>query len=93
MVEAIITVKHRVGLHAGPAAMFAKTAQQFRSDITVKNVTRDTAPMNAKSVINIFKVAVGQDHTIHLTATGNDEQEALAALVGLIENNFGDQKL
>jgi phosphotransferase system HPr (HPr) family protein len=93
MVEATITVRHRVGLHAGPAAMFARMAQQFQADITVKNITRDTPPMNAKSIINIFKVAVGQHHTIHLTANGSDEQEALAALVGLIENNFGDQKL
>ncbi len=92
MVEATITVKHRVGLHAGPAAMFARTAQQFQADITVKNVTRDTTPLDAKSVINIFKAAVGQNHTIHLVANGSDEQDALAALVELIENNFGDQK-
>lgn len=92
MVETTITVKHKVGLHARPAAVFAKTAQGFQSDITVKNVTRDTQPVNAKSVINLFKAAVGQGHSIHLTADGSDEDAALAALVGLIEDNFGDKE-
>jgi phosphotransferase system HPr (HPr) family protein len=92
MVEAIVTVKHKVGLHARPAAAFAKAAQSFQSDITLKNVTRDTPPVNAKSVINLFKAAVGKGHSIHLTVSGSDEEDALAALVGLIENNFGDQE-
>lgn len=92
MVETTITVRHKVGLHARPAAVFAKTAQGFQADISIKNVTRDTAPVNAKSVINIFKSAVAKDHVIHLTATGDDEKEALDALVGLIESNFGDKE-
>jgi phosphocarrier protein HPr len=92
MVETTITVRHKVGLHARPAAVFAKMAQSFQSDITLKNVTRDTAPINAKSVINLFKSAVSKDHAIHLTVSGADEEVALAALVGLIENNFGDEE-
>ncbi|MCB9102425.1 MAG: HPr family phosphocarrier protein [Anaerolineales bacterium] len=90
MVETTITIKHEVGLHARPAAVFAKTAQSFEANITVKNVTRDTQPVNAKSVINLFKIAVSQGHSIHLTANGSDEDDALAALVGLIEDNFGE---
>lgn len=90
MVETTITVKHEVGLHARPAAIFAKTAQSFEANITVKNVTRDTQPVNAKSVINLFKIAVSQGHSIHLTANGSDEDDALAALVRLIEDNFGE---
>jgi len=91
MVEATITVKHEVGLHARPAAVFAKTAQSFESDITVKNVTRDTQAVNAKSVINLFKIAVSQGHSIHMTANGSDEEDALVTLVGLIEDNFGEE--
>lgn len=90
MVETTLTVKHEVGLHARPAAVFAKTAQSFGADITVKNVTRDTQPVNAKSVINLFKIAVSQGHSIHLTANGSDEEDALVTLVRLIEDNFGE---
>lgn len=92
MVETTITVRHKVGLHARPAAVFAKTAQSFQSEVMVKNITRDTQPVNAKSVINLFKAAVGQGHSIHLTANGSDEDHALASLVELITNNFGDEE-
>jgi phosphotransferase system HPr (HPr) family protein len=90
MVETTITIKHKVGLHARPAALFCKTAQTYQANITVKNLTRDTPLADAKSVISLFKAAVGQNHTIHVTAEGEDEEAALAALVGLIEDNFGE---
>ena len=92
MIEKTLTVKHKVGLHARPAAVFAKTAQSFEADITIENVTRGTAPVNAKSVINLFKSAVSQGHSIPLTVSGSDEEAALAALVELIETNFGDEE-
>lgn len=90
MVEASIVVRHEVGLHARPAASFVKLASTFGSDIRVVNVTRGTDPADAKSIIQVFKIAVAQDHEILLTADGNDEQEALDALVALIEANFGE---
>ena len=90
MVEATLTITHEVGLHARPAAMFAKAAQGFASNITIRNVTRETAAVNAKSVISLFKAAVAQNHTVHIAAEGDDEQEALAMLTNLIETNFGE---
>ncbi|MEW5957157.1 MAG: HPr family phosphocarrier protein [Chloroflexota bacterium] len=90
MIEATITVRHPVGLHARPAAVFAKTAQGYQAKVTVRNVTRDTRPVDAKSILSIFKAAVAKDHTIHITADGADEHDALTALVKLIEDNFGE---
>jgi phosphocarrier protein len=90
MVEASIVVHHEVGLHARPAASFVKLAGTFDSDIKIANVTRGTDTVDAKSVIQVFKIAVAQNHEIRLTAEGSDEQEALDALVGLIESNFGE---
>ena len=90
MQEAIITVAHEVGLHARPAATFVKTAKQYASAITVTNLTRGSEGADAKSLVQIFKAAVAQDHEIKITADGADENEAIAALVGLIESNFGE---
>lgn len=90
MVETTITVRHPVGLHARPAAVFAKTAQRFQANIMIKNVTCDSSLVNAKSVIGLFKAAVGQDHVIQITADGDDERAALDALQDLIANNFGE---
>lgn len=90
MKEATVVVTHEVGLHARPAATFVKTAKEFDSAITVTNVTRGADPADAKSLVQIFKAAVAKDHEIKIAADGADEAEALAALVGLIESNFGE---
>lgn len=86
MREAHVTVTNDVGLHARPAATFVKKAAEFDSDITITNLTRSGDPVNAKSVVSVFKAAVAKDHQIRLTADGADEDEALAALVDLIES-------
>ena len=90
MQEANIVVTHEVGLHARPAATFVKTAKGFDSSITVTNLSRGSDPADAKSLVQIFKAAVAKDHEIKITADGSDEAEAMAALVGLIESNFGE---
>ena len=90
MQEATIVITHEVGLHARPAATFVKTAKGFDSSITVTNLTRGSDPADAKSLVQIFKAAVAKDHEIRITTDGSDETEALAALVGLIESNFGE---
>lgn len=88
MVEATVAVTNEVGLHARPAATFVKTAKQFESTITVTNLTRGSDPADAKSLVQVFKAAVARGHDVKITVHGSDEDQALAALVGLIEANF-----
>jgi phosphocarrier protein HPr len=88
MQEQTLVVHHQVGLHARPATLFAKAAQQFKAEIQIRNETRGVGPVNAKSVISLFKIAVAQNHTVHITAQGEDEEVALQTLVTLIEQNF-----
>ena len=90
MIDHTITITHKVGLHARPAATFVKKAAEFESGITIENVTRGSDPMNAKSVVSVFKAAVAQGHDVRIVADGPDENEAMSALVGLIESNFGE---
>jgi phosphotransferase system HPr (HPr) family protein len=90
MIDSTITITHEVGLHARPAATFVKKAAEFQSAITIENLTRGGDPMNAKSVVSVFKAAVAQGHDVKIVANGSDEQEAIAALLGLIESNFGE---
>lgn len=91
MVEAIVAITNAVGLHARPAATFVKTAKEFQSVITVTNLTRGSDPADAKSLVQVFKAAVASGHEVKLTVHGSDEDQALAALVGLIEANFGEE--
>ena len=85
-----VVVKHSAGLHARPASKFVQTAGKYPCKITVQNVTSASKAINAKSILQVLTLGVNQDHTILLTAEGEQETEALNALKELIESNFGE---
>lgn len=85
-----LTVKHEVGLHARPAAMFVKMASSFPCDIKVRNATKNSGQANAKSILSILTLGVTQGHEIEIETSGEGADEALGALTDLVENNFGE---
>jgi phosphotransferase system HPr (HPr) family protein len=85
-----IVVRNKVGLHARPAAQFVKTANQFKSKVSIENLSKGTPPANAKSILSVLSIAVQMNDRIRLTLDGLDEAAALTALCSLIENNFGE---
>ena len=87
MQQATMLIHHDAGLHARPAAQFVKRAKQFKSDITVTN---NGKTVNAKSIVLILSLGVSKNTEIMLTAHGEDEQEAVSALVELVKNNFAE---
>ena len=90
MAEATIPVKHKVGLHARPAALFVQTAAKFSSKIKVKNLTANGNFVDAKSIIMVLTLGVMKDHEVVVQTEGEDADPALAALKSLIESNFGE---
>lgn len=90
MAETTIQVKHKVGLHARPAALFVQTAAKFASNIKVKNLTANGSLVDAKSIIMVLTLGVMKDHEIQIQAEGVDEEAALSALEKLVEANFGE---
>ncbi len=90
MQTAELLIRNPTGLHARPAALFVKTASGFRSKITVENVTRGTTPANAKSILTLLASGVSRGHLIRVTAEGEDEEGAIAALRELVESGAGE---
>ncbi|HEX5809836.1 MAG TPA: HPr family phosphocarrier protein [Anaerolineales bacterium] len=90
MAEASISVRHKVGLHARPAAQFVQTAAKFASKIKVKNSTADCKFVDAKSIIMVLTLGVMKDHEVVIQTEGPDAEAALQALKSLIESNFGE---
>lgn len=89
--DTTLTVRHEVGLHARPAALFVQTAAKYSADIQVRNLSSEGDPVNAKSILSILTLAVHKDSQIHLTAEGEDAAEAVAALESLVNSNFGEE--
>ncbi len=87
----VLTIAHAAGLHARPAAQFVKLAASFPCTITVRNLTTNKPPSNAKSVLSVLTQAVNQGQQVELVATGDRADEALAALQALVESNFGEK--
>lgn len=88
MIETTVTIRHKLGLHARPAALFVQTASRFASKITVTNVTRQNKTADAKNILGVLTIGVAQNHTISLTADGPDAEAAIKSLTELVENNF-----
>ncbi|MCR4406804.1 MAG: HPr family phosphocarrier protein [Anaerolineae bacterium] len=87
MPEITLTVRHEVGLHARPAALFVQTAKQFNCDIKVTHGERQA---NAKSILGVLTLGANQGAVITIRAEGEDANQALAALEALVEDNFGE---
>jgi len=87
--ELVLTVRNEHGLHARPAALFTQTAARFKSDVTVRNLTRGTSSANAKSLIQVLGLGVERGHRIAVSARGPDQKEALKAIADLIETGLG----
>ena len=89
MPETTLTVRHKVGLHARPAALFVQTAKKFNSDIRVSHDEREA---NAKSILTVLTLGAEQGAVITIRAEGEDADEALVALTALVEDNFGEEE-
>jgi phosphocarrier protein HPr len=88
LIRRAVRIVNRLGLHARAAARFVHTAHRFRARVTA---TLDGRTMDGKSILGILLLAASQDSVLELVVDGEDEQEALAALVALIESGFGEE--
>jgi phosphocarrier protein len=85
MLEKKITIKNKLGMHARAAVKFVNTANRFSSTV---RVVKDGDEIDGKSILGILTLAAVQGTEIILKVSGEDEDRALSALVGLINNNF-----
>lgn len=93
MKESKVIVNNKVGLHARPASLFVQEATKYKSDIKVSTHDPDTNELreaNAKSILGVLTLGVFQGMEITIRAEGEDEENAVAALLALVEKNFGE---
>ena len=83
MVEKLFVVKNETGLHARPASLFVQKAAKYKSTIKVK---KDGKEANAKSIISVLSLGASFGSEITIIADGPDAEEAVAALVELLDN-------
>ena len=99
MYSQVVVVRNPSGLHARPASEFVAKAKSFQSKISIsapqenEKYSRsgdEAEPKNAKSIIILLTLGVGQGEAVELQADGPDAQQAVDALAALIEGGFGE---
>lgn len=87
MTSQTVTVVNQLGMHARAAAKFVHIAGRFDARV---RVARDTREMDGKSIMGILLLAAARGSTITISADGADEQDAVNALVALVQSGFGE---
>lgn len=82
-----IEITNKLGLHARASAKLTQTAAQFQCAVFVTKAGRR---VNAKSIMGVMMLAAGKGSSIEVETSGVDEVEALAALILLINDKFGE---
>jgi len=84
-----VEIANKLGLHARASAKLTQTASKFAADVWV---SRNGRRVNAKSIMGVMMLAAAKGSRVAIETDGADADQALAALVTLIENKFGEDE-
>ena len=87
MIKTSINISNKLGLHARASAKLTKLAGSFPCEVWV---ARGERRVNAKSIMGVMMLAAGIGSTIEIDTDGEREQEAMDALLALINDKFGE---
>ncbi len=89
MPEREVEIINRLGLHARASAKLTQTAGRFACEVWL---SRNGRRVNGKSIMGVMMLAAARGTQIRLETRGPDEDAAMAALVELIEDKFGEEE-
>jgi len=81
-----ITIINKLGLHARAAAKFVGVANRFPCDIRLGRC--QSSLIDGKSIMAVMMLAASKGTRLHMQTEGEQEHEALQALIALIEDYF-----
>lgn len=83
-----VTIINKLGLHARAAAKFVGLASTYPCQVRLGR-SADSL-VDGKSIMAVMMLAAGKGTPLHLHTEGAQENEALEALVALIDNYFDE---
>ncbi len=87
MLQRDIEIINKLGLHARASAKLTQTAGQHQCQIWL---SRNGRRINAKSIMGVMMLAAAKGSVIGIETEGEDEEQAMKALVDLIDDKFGE---
>lgn len=87
MVKAKVIIKNVSGLHLRPTGILCNEAMKYKSSVKFQSGNTQT---NAKSVLSVLGACIKSGDEIEFLCEGPDEEEALAAVLSLVESGLGE---
>jgi phosphocarrier protein HPr len=87
MLQQDVEISNKLGLHARASAKLTQVASQFQSAVWL---TRNQRRVNAKSIMGVMMLAAAKGATVTIETDGEDESQAMEALLALINDKFGE---
>ncbi|MFV0676957.1 HPr family phosphocarrier protein [Variovorax sp. NFACC27] len=87
MIKKSVTISNKLGLHARASAKLTKLAGSFPCEVWL---SRGDRRINAKSIMGVMMLAAGIGTTVELETNGPQEEEAMNAIVQLMDDKFGE---
>jgi|SRR5688572_31412821 phosphocarrier protein HPr len=84
-----VEITHAVGLHARPSVKFTKLAKTFAAEVEVA-LAADGPWFDAKSIVKVMAAKAPKGTVLHLRAKGEGAENAVNALVELVERDFDE---
>jgi len=82
-----VEISNKLGLHARAAAKVVHVANEFEAEIYIGTEDEE---VNAKSILGLLTLAASKGTPLIIRADGSDEAQAVAALVELFRDKFGE---
>ncbi len=86
-----VTIKHKFGIHARPAAKIVSLCNTFASDIEI--IKTGEPPANGKNILDIMMLAAATGVELELRATGPDAETAIEQLSIMMESDFDTNEI
>lgn len=80
-------IVNKRGLHARASAKLVEAASRFKAHVTV---SKDGQCVDARSIMGLMLLAAPIGTEIEISAAGEDAQEALTAILALVDAKFGE---
>jgi phosphocarrier protein HPr len=87
MIKTTTTINNKLGLHARASAKLTKLAGGFPCEVWM---SRGERRVNAKSIMGVMMLAAGIGSQIEIETHGEQEQQAMEALLALVADKFGE---
>jgi len=87
MLQQDVLIVNKLGLHARASAKLTQLASSFKCEVML---SRNQRRVNAKSIMGVMMLAAAKGTTIGVETDGEDEDEAMQAILAIINDKFGE---